>query len=51
MKRKEFNSTTHFYSLPQGERREIKRNLFNQKHFVCFCEFWRSQSIEIDTTW
>jgi hypothetical protein len=25
MKRKEFNNTTHFYSLPQGERRdEIK---------------------------
>jgi hypothetical protein len=22
MKRKEFNSTPHFYSLPQGERKE-----------------------------
>jgi hypothetical protein len=27
MKRKEFNRTPHFYSLPQGERRE-KREIY-----------------------
>jgi hypothetical protein len=26
MKRKEFNNTPHFYSLPQGERRDGREN-------------------------
>jgi hypothetical protein len=30
MKRKEFNSTPHFYSLPQGERRIRSRKIFRE---------------------
>jgi hypothetical protein len=36
----------------RGEREgKLKEFIFNQNHFVGFCEFWRSQCIEIDTAW
>jgi hypothetical protein len=32
MKRKRFNGTPHFYSLPQGERRDGRKNFKKTPH-------------------
>jgi hypothetical protein len=41
MKRKRFNGTPHFYSLPQGERRERRKDFKKTPHPTLSCRVER----------